>query len=67
MEERLTDLEIHVAHLESTVQELNGVVFHQQQAIDRLEGDLKRLREQLLEIAPSPVKRLEDEEPPPHW
>lgn len=67
MKERIIDLEIHVAHLESTVQELNEVVFHQQQAIDRLDGDLKRLREQLLEIAPSPVKRPEDEEPPPHY
>ena len=67
MEERLTDLEIHVAHLESTVQELNEVIFHQQQTIDRLEGDLRRLREQLFEIAPSPLKRPEDEEPPPHY
>ena len=67
MEERVTGLEIHLTHLERTVQELNEVVFRQQQTIDRLEAELKGLREQVLAEAPSPVRKPEDEEPPPHW
>lgn len=67
MEERVTGLEIHLTHLERTVQELNEVVFRQQQTIDRLEGELKGLREQITALAPSAVGPLEEEEPPPHW
>jgi SlyX protein len=36
MEERLVDLEIRYTHLERLVQELNDVVFAQQQTIQRL-------------------------------
>ncbi|WP_298437370.1 SlyX family protein [Geobacter sp.] len=67
MHERLTDLEIHIAHLERTVQELNEVVFRQQRAIDRLEGELKGLREQVLAGGASLLKKPEEEEPPPHY
>ena len=67
MEQRVTDLEIHVTHLEHTIQELNDVVFRQQRTIDRLDEELKGLREQLLAVAPSPLGTPEDEEPPPHY
>lgn len=67
MDERITDLEIHVTHLSRTVQELNDVIYRQQQTIDRLETELKGLREQVLAEAPSPVRKPEDEEPPPHY
>ncbi|MBT1073848.1 SlyX family protein [Geobacter grbiciae] len=67
MNDRITDLEIHVTHLSRTVQELNDVVYRQQQTIDRLEAELKGLREQALAVAPSLVRKPEDEEPPPHY
>ncbi|WP_298273111.1 SlyX family protein [Geobacter sp.] len=67
MQDRLTDLEIHIAHLERTVQELNEVVFRQQRSIDRLEGELKGLREQFLAEGASLLKKPEEEEPPPHY
>jgi uncharacterized coiled-coil protein SlyX len=67
MDNRITDLEIHVTHLSRTVQELNDVVFRQQRTINRLETELKGLREQVLAEAPSPVRKPEDEEPPPHY
>ena len=67
MDDRITELEIHVTHLSRTVSELNDVVFRQQQAINRLESELKGLREQVLAGAPSPVRNPEDEEPPPHY
>ena len=67
MDERLTNLEVTVTHLERTVQELNEVVISQQQSIDRLEKELRVLREQMLAVEPSLVKSPEDEEPPPHF
>ncbi|RNC67669.1 MAG: SlyX family protein [Desulfuromonadales bacterium] len=67
MDQRLTDLEIHVTHLEHTIQELNDVVFGQQRTIDRLDEELRGLRQQFLAVAPSPIRKPEDEEPPPHY
>jgi len=67
MDDRITDLEIHVTHLSRTVGELNEVVYLQQQTIVRLEAELKGLREQVQAGAPSPVRNPEDEEPPPHY
>lgn len=67
MDDRITELEIHVTHLSRTVSELNDMVFRQQRTIDRLEAELKGLREQVLAEAPSPVRKPEDEEPPPHY
>lgn len=67
MEQRLTDIESHFMHLERAVQELNDVVYRQQQTIDRLEKELREMREQFLVVAPSLVKTPEEEEPPPHY
>jgi SlyX protein len=67
MGERLTDLEMNYMHLERTVQELNDLVYRQQQTIDRLEEEMRALKEQLLTVAPSLVQAAEDEEPPPHY
>ncbi len=67
MDDRITDLEIHVTHLSRTVHELNDVVYLQQQTISRMEEELKGLREQVLAAAPSLVRAPEDEEPPPHY
>lgn len=67
MDDRITDLEIHVTHLSRTVHELNDVVYRQQQTISRMEEELKLLRDQLQAAAPSMVRAPEDEEPPPHY
>lgn len=67
MEQRLTDIETHFMHLDRSVQELNDVVYRQQQTIDRLEKELKEMHEQFLMVAPSLVRAPEDEEPPPHY
>lgn len=67
MENRITDIEIHLSHLEHTIQELNEVVYRQQQAIDRLEDELKALRTQFLAVAPSPNRPPDEETPPPHY
>ncbi|MBI1919969.1 MAG: SlyX family protein [Geobacter sp.] len=67
MEQRLTDIETHFMHLDRSVQELNDVVYRQQQTIDRLEKELREMREQFLVVAPSLVRAPEDEEPPPHY
>jgi SlyX protein len=67
MDERLNDVEIHLMHMEETVRELNEVVIHQQQQIDRLEGELALIRAQMEEVAEPHRKAPEEEEPPPHY
>jgi SlyX protein len=47
MEERLIELETRLAFQENTVEELNEVVFRQQQQLDRLAEELTRLSTRL--------------------
>ncbi|HEY6837197.1 MAG TPA: SlyX family protein [Geobacteraceae bacterium] len=67
MNERLSDLEIHYMHLERTVQELNTIVCRQQQTIERLEQELRDIKNQFLAVVPSLVTPPEEEPPPPHY
>lgn len=67
MDERLSDLEIHYTHLERTVQELNTIVCRQQQTIERLEQEMRELKDQFLSVVPSLVTAPEEEPPPPHY
>ncbi len=67
MEARLTDLEIQVTHQERLIEELNGVVFEQQQQIERLSVELELLKRQVLSLAPSDTRLPSEEEPPPHY
>jgi uncharacterized coiled-coil protein SlyX len=67
MEERLTELELRSMHHERTLQELFDTVFAQQKTIDRLEREMKQMREQVEQTLPSLGEQAEDEAPPPHY
>jgi uncharacterized coiled-coil protein SlyX len=67
MEERITDIEIQLMHQENTIQQLNEVIAGQQNAIEKLQADIKRIMEHLRSIAPSVVRDASEEEPPPHY
>lgn len=60
MEQRLVDLEVRYTHLERLVEELNQVVFAQQQTIDRLVRQLTELGERVEVASPAAEK-------PPHY
>lgn len=45
MQERITDIEIKLAHLEQALQEISDVMYRQQQDIERLDQKLERLQE----------------------
>ena len=47
MDSRITDLEIKISYAEDLVDELNRIVFRQQQQIDLLATQIKELREQI--------------------
>jgi uncharacterized coiled-coil protein SlyX len=63
LEGRIVDLELRFMQQEKDLLELNGVIVDQQRAIDRLLGEVKVLREQLLAGSDGPPK----DERPPHY
>ncbi len=64
MDARVTELEIKISYAEDMIDELNRVVFRQQQQIDLLVGEIKALREQAQDAAPGERHSLRDELPP---
>lgn len=64
--ERLMDMEIRMTYLESTLQQLNDVVVRQQDQIDVLTLQLRRLSEQVRAQA-EVVAPMSQETPPPHY
>ncbi len=67
MDDRLTELEIQVTHQQRQVDELNELVYRQQQIIAGLSAQLGQIKEQLQMVLPSLVKEPEEETPPPHY
>jgi uncharacterized coiled-coil protein SlyX len=68
MDDRTTNLEILVMHLQKTVQELDEVIQSQGTRINNLERDLKRLNLELGLLREAAIEeRSPEEEKPPHY
>jgi|EndMetStandDraft_7_1072992.scaffolds.fasta_scaffold4616579_1 uncharacterized coiled-coil protein SlyX len=68
MDERTTNLEMLVMHLQKTVQELDEVIQSQGTRISNLERDLKRLNLELGLLREAAIEeRSPEEEKPPHY
>ena len=63
-DQRITELEIRLAHQDQTIAELNEVVTTQWRKIEALERQMGRLRE---EFQNSQQNAGGDEPPPPHY
>jgi len=66
MEERLVEIELKLISVEDTVQQLNGLVYAQQQQIDDLRA-LCRLLIRQQEDGTGAPPRLPADERPPHY
>jgi SlyX protein len=64
MESRVTELEIKISFTEDLVDELNRLIYRQQQQIDLLARELAALRLQTQAAAPTQVSSLLDDLPP---
>ena len=68
MDERITNLEMLVMHLQKTVQELDEVIQSQGTRIVNFERDIKRLNLELGLLRESAIEeRSPEEEKPPHY
>jgi SlyX protein len=64
VESRITDLEIKISYTEDLLDELNRIVFRQQQQIDLLAKEVRSLREQSQTTQAHEPGNLRDELPP---
>jgi SlyX protein len=64
MEARLTELEVKLAFAEDLLETLNRTVYRQQEQIDRLQQELRTLRQQMQQSLPTEQRSLRDEIPP---
>jgi SlyX protein len=66
MDKRFENIEVRMAYLETTVEQLNQVVIKQQDQIDLLTEEIRRQQHQL-EKGAEFVRPLSEETPPPHY
>ena len=67
MQERVTELEIKLAHMENTIDILDQTVITQQSQIDMLMLKLSILEKKLKAAGESQVAHEKDETPPPQY
>jgi len=67
MENRVTELEIRLTHLEDTIEVLNHSVIRQHEEIDSLKLQVSALQRKLKAAQSSPVALESEETPPPHY
>ncbi|AEV37144.1 SlyX [Pseudovibrio sp. FO-BEG1] len=66
LEERIDDLEVHIAHQNETIETLNDVVSNQAQVIDRLVSAMGQMKDHLLDIQEL-VEQAPANQKPPHY
>lgn len=66
-EDRIVDIEIKVTHLEDQVDEMNKVLFRQQQQIDQLTQALTSMAQRFRTLADSKEETSPADERPPHY
>ena len=67
MDDRITEIEVKLAHVEQAFNELSDVLYRQQQQVDRLELSLEALRQQLQSNEDGASTGLPENEKPPHY
>ena len=67
MSDRLTEIEIKIAHIEQSLNELSDVLYQQQTLITRLESGFNELKGRVLDADKSPTGNNPDGEKPPHY
>jgi len=66
-DDRITELEIRLTHIEDTLDVLNQTVIEQHRLIDQLKLQLSVLEKKLKAMASSNIAHESEETPPPHY
>lgn len=66
LELRLSELEVHVAHQDATIQDLSDGIAQQWETIDKLVRSVGLFKDQILNLEDG-VQTLLPDKPPPHY
>ena len=67
MDERITEVEIRLTHIEDTLDVLNQTIIDQHKLIDQLQLQISILEKKLKASAASNIAHESEETPPPHY
>ena len=67
MDERITEVEIRLTHIEDTLDVLNQTIIDQHKLIDQLQLQIAILEKKLKAAATSNIAHESEETPPPHY
>lgn len=67
MDERITEVEIRLTHIEDTIDVLNQTIIDQHKLIDQLQLQLSIIEKKLKAAASSNIAHESEETPPPHY
>ncbi len=67
MENRITELEIRLTHLEETLEIYDATIIKQNTDIDNLQLQIEILERKLKASVATPIADEKDETPPPHY
>ena len=67
MDERITEVEIRLTHIEDTLVVLNQTIIDQHKLIDHLQLQISILEKKMKAAAASNIAHESDETPPPHY
>ena len=67
MDERITEVEIRLTHIEDTLDVLNQTIIDQHKLIDHLQLQISILEKKMKAAAASNIAHESDETPPPHY
>ncbi len=67
MDQRITELEIRLTHLDDTIEVLNQTIIKQSDEINLLQLQVSILEKKIKSSQTSPVALESEETPPPHY
>jgi len=67
MDERITELEIRLTHIEDTLDVLNQTIIDQHKLVGQLQLQISVLEKKLKATATSNIAHESEETPPPHY
>jgi SlyX protein len=66
-EERITELEIRIAHLEASIDQLTLSSLAMEKVQEEQRQHIQMLKQQLRQLTPSNIASASEETPPPHY
>ena len=67
LDDKLVDMEIRFAHQQDHIEQLDRVIYQQQQTIDALAERLGQIEKRLKSATEANILKPEEESPPPHY